>query len=320
MSSSEIILRASSIKLKAGLKESACISWNTLDASGTTLYLPDGKALSVANAGQYIVTPDKTVTYTIEAIFADGNKQTKNIIIEVLPKAVFSYAVKEVLNGENVSADLTWSFKYAKNITLDGLSITPAGFKSYLIDWPKSAVFEYEDAFGCHKEVIKIAKRKKSAWIAVDVIKLLLRPFTFIGFVGRKEYWWSLLCILLGLAIAIIPRAMRIEYDPGLYLYRTSYFMNGYMLVFGLLYLLGMLYAKRLKDIDRNPWGVLWLAPMILYPLLPVFYQVNQASEEFYWVSSIIFAIYASIVLIVMLSVGGEKTKHKNEYQKIVVW
>ena len=320
MASTEIILRSSTVKLKAGLNESATISWNTLDAKVTTLYIPNINTLSVANTGQYTVTPDKTTTYSIEATFENGEKQTKNIVIEVLPQAIFSYDVKENLDGENVSAELTWSIKYAKNISLDGLDVASSGFKSYLIEWPKSVVFKYDDAFGSHQEVIHMAIRKKSAWLLVDAIKLLLRPFTFIGYVGRREYWWSLLVLILCLAATIVSRAIHIDYDTELSLFRSSFFLNGYKMVFGFLYLLAMLFAKRLKDTNGNPWNILWLSPMIFYPLLPVFYKVGEASEEFYSVSAIIFASYFFIALLIMLTIGGEKTSHKDKYQKIKVW
>lgn len=161
MANNEIILRSSRVKLKAGFNESAVISWNTNEAEVTTLNLPNTNPLSVGSTGQYTVSPEKTTTYWIEAIFSNGEKQTKSITIEVLPQAIFSFDVTEHLDGDNVSAEITWSIKHANNISLDGHGVASSGYKSYLVDWPKSRVFTYEDAFGSHKKVIHIARRKK---------------------------------------------------------------------------------------------------------------------------------------------------------------
>lgn len=321
MANTEIILRSSTVKLKAGLNESATISWNTLDAKVTTLYIPNINTLSVANTGQYTVTPDKTTTYSIEATFENGEKQTKNIVIEVLPQAAFSYDVKELLDGENVSAELTWSIKYAKNISLDGQNVASSGFKSYLIEWPKSVVFKYDDAFGSHKEIIHMAIRKKSAWILVDAIKLLLRPFTFIGYVGKKEFWWSLLFIIIALAATVIPRVLQISDNFfDLSIFRTGFFINGYKMVFVCLYLLIMLLAKRWKDAGSNPWYILWFAPVVLYPLLPVYLKINESTEPFYSISAGFFAMYLFIMLVIVLCVGSENSTHKDKYKKIHIW
>lgn len=320
MANTEIILRSSTVKLKAGLNESATISWNTLNAKVTTLYIPNVNTLSVANTGQYTVTPNKTTTYSIEATFENGEKQTKSIVIEVLPQAVFSYDVKEHFDGENVSVELTWSIKYAKNISLDGLDIVSSGFKSYLIEWPKSVVFKYDDAFGNHKEVIHMAIRKKSAWILVDAIKLLLRPFTFIGYVGKKEFWWSFLFIILGLAAIVIPRVLQIDYDSDLTIYRSGYFLNGYKMMFVCIYLLLMLLAKRWKDAGESPWYVLWFSPVVCYPLLPFILKVSESTEGFYSISAVCFILYLILMLTIALTVGSQKTEYKPKYKKIHVW
>lgn len=320
MANIEIILRSSRVKLKAGFNESAVISWNTNDAEVTTLNLPNTNPLSVGSTGQYTVSPEKTTTYWIEATFNNGEKQTKSITIEVLPQAVFSYDVIEHLDGDNVSAEITWSIKNANNISLDGHSIASSGYKSYLIDWPKSSIFKYEDAFGSHRKVVHIAKRNKSAWIFVDAVKLILRPFSFIGYVGKKEFWWSLLLIIIALVAIIIPRTLQIDVFFDLSIFRSSYFLNGYKMVFACLYLLIMLLAKRWKDAGTNPWNVLWFAPVVLYPLLPLYLKIQESTEDFYSISAGIFSFYLFIMFIIVLCVGAESSKYKAKYQKIHVW
>ena len=321
MANNEIILRSSRVKLKAGFNESAVISWNTNDAEVTTLNLPNTNPLSVGSTGQYTVSPEKTTTYWIEAIFSNGEKQTKSITIEVLPQAIFSFDVTEHLDGDNVSAEITWSIKHANNISLDGHGVASSGYKSYLVDWPKSRVFTYEDAFGSHKKVIHIARRKKSAWILVDAAKLLLRPIPFGGKVGKKEFWWSLLLIIVALAAIVIPRALQISdgyYD--LSIFRSDLFINGYKMVFVCLYLLIMLLAKRWKDAGESPWYVLWFSPVVCYPLLPLFMKISESTEGFYSISAVVFTMYLFIMLIIALTVGSQKTEHKAKYKKIHVW
>lgn len=320
MSKTEIILRTSSVKLKAGFYESAVISWNTHDAEITTLNLPCTPPLFVNTKGRYRVYPQKTTTYRIEAIFSNGEKQTKSITIEVLQQAVFSFDVIEHIDRDNISAEVTWSIKNASNITLDGQKVESSGFKSCLIDWPDSRIFKYDDAFGSHKKVIHIAKRTKSPWILVDTIKLLLRPFTFVGYVGKIEFWWSLLLIVLALSIIVIPRALQIDYDYDLSLFRSEYFLRGYRNVFVCLYLLIMLLAKRMKDIGKKPRQVFCFLPVVLYPLLPQYLTINASTEEFYSTSLVIFVSLLVIMVIIIYTVGIEDSKRKIKYKKIHVW
>ncbi len=321
MPNPEIVLRSSSVKLKEGLHESAVISWNSYNAEVTSLHIPNSIALSVSNVGQYVVTPERTSVYEIEARFPDGTRTTKSITIEVLPQAVFSYDIKEHLDGKNVSAELYWSVQKANAVALDGQAVQPSGYKSYLIEWPKSLIFKYSDAFGDHKKVIHVAKRNKSAWLLIDAVKILLRPFTFIGYVGKKEYWWSFLFLIMGMVATVLTRVLSV-YDcfADLTVFQSRFFISGYKIVFAIHFLMAMLLAKRWKDVCTNPWNILWFLPVILYPLLPVFLKVDESTEVFYSASAIVFAMYLFVMLCVMLSAGTEVTKHKNKYKRIKVW
>lgn len=320
MARSEIILRSSSVKLKEGLNETAVISWDALDAKITTLSIHN-KTISVSNKGQYNVSPKVTTKYSIEAIFPNGEKQIKNIIIEVLPQAIFSYNIDERIDGENVLAELTWSLRKADRLTLNGADVALSGYREYLIDWPQKIEFNYTDAFGLHKKNIHIANRRKSLWIFVDIIKLLLRPFTFIGKVSKKEYWWSLLILVIALMTVILSRALQIDYDHiNLSLFNTSYFLDGYKMVSGIVYLLAMLLAKRWKYINTNPWNILFFFPVIIYPLLPLFIKINSSTEDYYSISSLFFGIYALIMFITMLSAGLIDGEESSKYRKIKVW
>ena len=322
MPNPEIVLRSTSIKLKEGLHESAVISWNSFNAEVTSLYIPGSKTLSVSNTGQYTVTPEKTSVYEIEARFPDGERATKRITIEVLPQAVFSYDIKEYLDGKNVTAELFWSVQKASSVSLDGQAVSPSGYKSYLVDWPKSLVFHYKDSFGDHKKVIRVAKRNKSVWLLVDAVKVLLRPFSFVGYVGRIEYWCSFLLIILGLGATVLSRALSVKNGfEDLSVFRQNYFIDGYKIVFVLIYLLAMLLAKRWKDTcTYNPWNVLWFLPVILYPLVPVFLSVDDSNRLFYSSSAIAFVVYFFIMLCYMLAAGSEASKYKKRYKRIMVW
>ena len=321
MPNPEIVLRSSSIKLKEGLHESAVISWNSFNAEVTSLYIPNSTALSVSKVGQYVVTPERTSVYEIEARFPDGTKTTKSITIEVLPQAVFTYDINEHLDGKNVSAELYWSVQNANAVALDGQDVQPSGYRSYLIEWPKSLIFKYSDAFGDHKKVIHVAKRNKSAWLLIDAVKILLRPFTFVGYVGKKEYWWSFLFLILGLVATVLTRVLSVDdYFADLTVFQSRFFISGYKILFAIIFLMAMLLAKRWKDVCTNPWNILWFLPVILYPLLPVFLKVDAFTEVFYSASAIGFAMYFFVMLCVMLSAGTEVTKHKDKYKRIKVW
>lgn len=320
MTNKEIIFRASSVKLREGRDEKSTLSWNATGASRVILELSVNNNISVANTGSYVVSPIVSSTYCIKATFPNGEQQVKHIKIDVFPEAELIYDVKETIDDQNLIAELTWKVYNAKSVKLNNQLVSSSGYTTQLVDRVITNTIQYEDEFGMHTKKIHIANENKSFWLIPNIIKLLLRPFTPIGYVGRKEMAWTnalfLILMLPIISIFIIDNwdFIQSSYDEQL-LFTDYRFATTKYLICLLIYVWIMQIAKRLKDTGKSPYRTLFLTPFFIFPL--IIEIINSESNLDLCIFYLIFLFIAW--LICTLAIRGETKPHK-KYEKLKVW
>ncbi len=319
---SEVEFSSDRVKLRKGENERAVLSWNAQGASSVTLSAPS-LSLSVNSEGNYVVSPEQTTTYKLVATYPDGSTQTKHMQIEIHPAAYLSYDVVEHIDGDNVSAELMWSIENAQNVQIDGVLVPSKGFKSYLINHQVYAQIQYDDPFGSHSKTICICQENKSFWVLLKVVKLLLRPFTFIGFVGKKEMRWTIRLCFIGIAstlgIFIANNSSMIEQNEWLQLFNGHDFFRARNILSVFLYIWMMQLGKRWKDTNISQWCVLLFVPLIVFLWIPIGILVSTFDTDYVLLYAL-WTEYLGLFWLTSLIVACMNSKHKQKYQKIKVW
>lgn len=317
---SEIKLSTDRVKLRKGENERAVLSWNAQGASSVTLSAPS-LSLSVNSEGNYVVSPEQTTTYKLVATYPDGSTQTKHMQIEIHPAAYLSYDVVEHIDGDNVSAELIWSIENAQSVQVDGVSVPSKGFKTYLINHQVSAQIRYDDPFGTHTKNISIVQENKSIWVLLNIVKLLLRPFTFIGYVGKKEMRWTILLCLIAIAttlgVFIANNFAMVERSEWVQLFNKHDFFWVQTILSISLFIWLMQLGKRWKDLNVSPWWILFFVPLIVCLwIIPISGLRNSDHKAILGIWSYYFGVFWLTSLIV----ACKDSNHKQKYQKIKVW
>lgn len=245
-----------------------------------------------------------------------------------IKRHTFIYDVVETIVDDKVYAELVWDIQNAKNITINKEPAAESGFKKMLIDKTICTTFRYSDVAGNHTKRIRIAEEKKSIWIIWEFLKYLLRPFTFVGYVGRREMKITNICfsiaVLLLIGVFCICNLNNLSNLTNQIIFANVFknSNNTFGILIGIMYLWFMQMGRRFKELGHSPYISLIFFPLLLIPL-SLFYQnvlieyfPNDTLEVFFAAYGVFFFIF----WITSLVLASKEDKRKKRYKKIIVW
>lgn len=142
-----IDLKVEQNKLRAGKHEKTLLSWSVRNARHAYLQIEsDFKQVSMQDAR--LIMPTETTIYTIKALALDGIMEVfKSISVEVCPESEVVFKSDKKFTFKDVPVTLLWETKNAKEVKLDGISVSDTGSKVVKTDCEKTYVLCVTDEF-----------------------------------------------------------------------------------------------------------------------------------------------------------------------------
>lgn len=235
----------------------------------------------------------------------------------------FTYDVVETIQDDNVYAEVLWNIPNAVDVSLNGEAVANSGFRKFLVNRTKRCKFKYKAGGVQKKRIIHISIENRSFWLVWNFNKLLLRPFTFVGYVGKKEMRVTSLLSLLSILCVIAIFVQRFWgvlwdeiYNGDIVEHLIRYDTASLTALSVIFFIWIMQLGKRYKDCGHSAWNTIWFSPLVIFPLVVEYIPASLEFEYF----AVGYVIYSVVFLIATAIAASQESKNNKRYKRIKVW